>query len=85
MVRSLGYAMLTSAWWVLPLEFLHGLTFGAMWAAGVQHTSNIAPRSLEATAQTVFAGLYNGAGSSPTALRLAVISHTSSYQGSAVS
>ena len=61
MVRSLGYAMLTSAWWVLPLEFLHGLTFGAMWAAGVQHTSNIAPRSLEATAQTVFAGLYNGA------------------------
>lgn len=61
-VRSLGYAMLTSAWWVLPLEFLHGLTFGAMWAAGVQHTSNIAPRSLEATAQTVFAGLYNGLG-----------------------
>lgn len=59
-VRSVGYALLPSPWLVLPYEFLHGLTFGAMWAAGVQHTSNIAPRSLEATAQTIFSGLYSG-------------------------
>jgi len=45
--RAIGYSFLESSWWVLPLELLHGLTFGATWAAGIEHTSNIAPPGLE--------------------------------------
>ena len=42
--RALGYSFLTSSWWVLPLELLHGLTFGATWAAGIENTGAMWPR-----------------------------------------
>merc|ERR1712130_613496 len=61
-VRVLGYSVLQNPWWVLPLELLHGLTFGAMYAAGIHYSSKLLPPELSATAQGLFGGVYNGIG-----------------------
>mmetsp|Transcript_4714 Transcript_4714/g.11739 ORF Transcript_4714/g.11739 Transcript_4714/m.11739 type:complete len:329 (-) Transcript_4714:8-994(-) len=63
-VRVFCYSLLVNPWTVLPLELLHGLSFGAMWAAGIHHTRELAPPALQATAQGVFTGMYSGLGSS---------------------
>lgn len=47
---------------MLPVEVLHGLTFGLAWAAGTAYSAQIAPPGLEATAQSLFQGLYFGVG-----------------------
>lgn len=41
-------------WAVLPIEALHGVTFGCAWAAGTLYSSRIAPPGLEATTQALF-------------------------------
>jgi len=61
-VRVLGYSILQHPWRVLPLELLHGLTFGAMKAAGVHFSCKLLPPSLSATAQGLFGGVYSGIG-----------------------
>ncbi|KAK9796993.1 hypothetical protein WJX73_010487 [Symbiochloris irregularis] len=49
-------------WAVLPIELLHGVTFGCAWSAGTLNCSRIAPKGLEATTQALFNGLYMGVG-----------------------
>jgi MFS family permease len=61
-IRSFGYCIIPSAWWVLPFELFHGLMFAAFWTAGVQYASDIAPPGLEATAQGVFNASFSGLG-----------------------
>lgn len=51
-----------SPWLVLPVELLHGLTFGLTWSAGVAKGASIAPPGLEATTQSAFQGLMFGLG-----------------------
>lgn len=41
-------------WAVLPIEILHGVTFGCAWSAGTLNCSRIAPKGLEATTQALF-------------------------------
>ena len=53
---------------VLAANLLHGLTFSAMWAAGVTYASQIAPRGLGATAQGLFSGAVMGLGAALGAL-----------------
>ena len=46
-VRLLLYYFLQwapSVWLVLPVELLHGFTFGGLWAASTEHLSRIAKR-----------------------------------------
>ncbi|MCJ7552212.1 MAG: MFS transporter, partial [Anaerolineae bacterium] len=50
-IQSLAYSLLSSAWGALPLQLMHGLSFSAMWAAGVSYAADIAPEGTEATAQ----------------------------------
>ena len=49
-IQSLAYSLLSSAWGALPLQLLHGLSFSAMWAAGVSYAAEVAPEGTEATA-----------------------------------
>ena len=49
-----GLAYVGTPWAVLPIELLHGITFGCAWAAGTLYCSRIAPRGLEATTQALF-------------------------------
>lgn len=61
-LRALAYTLLTSAWWVLPIELLHGVTFACMWTAVVAHASNVAPKGLEATSQGILNATFGGLG-----------------------
>lgn len=53
-VRSFGYAFMPILAVALSFQLLHGLTFSAMWAAGVTYASENAPVGLGATAQSLF-------------------------------
>jgi PPP family 3-phenylpropionic acid transporter len=45
-IRAFGYSVVHAPLPVLALQFLHGLTFAAMWAAGVSFAGEIAPPGL---------------------------------------
>ncbi|GBF88640.1 hypothetical protein Rsub_01539 [Raphidocelis subcapitata] len=65
-LRLGGYALLPhapSAWAVLPIELLHGVTFATSWGAGIVTCKRLAPPHLNATMQSVFSALYGGVGS----------------------
>lgn len=55
--------LMPSPWCVLLAEPLHGVTFGAAWAAGVARAAALAPPGLAATVQSIYAGVYLGLGS----------------------
>ena len=61
-VRLLGFAGAASIWVLVPLQFLHSLTFGAFHTASVTYVSRCVPRELQGTAQTTFAALTTGVG-----------------------
>ncbi|MCB0060461.1 MAG: MFS transporter [Caldilineaceae bacterium] len=59
-VRMAGYALMSAAWVALPINLLHGLTFSAMWVAGVSYANRAAPPGMGATAQGVLSGVSMG-------------------------
>jgi PPP family 3-phenylpropionic acid transporter len=59
-VRLLTYAIISTPWLVLPVQLLHGLSFSALWVAGVAYADKIAPPGLGATAQGLFTGVFMG-------------------------
>ncbi|KAK9828635.1 hypothetical protein WJX72_001232 [[Myrmecia] bisecta] len=70
-LRLMCYSMLGSfgtPWAVLPIECLHGVTFGCSWAAGTVNCARISPPGLKSTTQAIFAGLYFGVGTGLGAL-----------------
>ena len=48
-IRYICYSFIPSAWYVLAIEPLHGVTFGAMWAATTSYGGLISPDGLAAT------------------------------------
>ncbi|EGD78638.1 hypothetical protein PTSG_01616 [Salpingoeca rosetta] len=60
--RLLYYSQLTRAWLVLPIELLHGLTFGLSWAAVASYSYKISPKGYEATTQGITSALFWGLG-----------------------
>jgi PPP family 3-phenylpropionic acid transporter len=67
-VRLFAYTLLPPVWLVLPINLLHGLTFSALWVAGVSYANEVAPKGLGATAQGLFTGMTMGLGSAGGAL-----------------
>ena len=59
-VRAMAVSYVTIPWMILVTQLLHGLTFSAMWVAGVSYADEIAPPGLGATAQGLFAGVFMG-------------------------
>ncbi|GAB4572910.1 MAG: MFS transporter [Anaerolineae bacterium] len=66
-LRGLAWGLVTDPTWGLAVQLLHGLSFSALWTAGVLYVNAIAPEGLGASAQalfsTVFWGLSRAAGS----------------------
>lgn len=67
-VRLLAYTLLPPVWLVLPINLLHGLTFSALWVAGVSYANEVAPEGMGATAQGLFNGVMMGLGAAGGAL-----------------
>jgi len=64
-IRLLLYTSMSwwsTVWLVLPVELLHGITFGLTWSVGSKKSALIAPPGLESTTQSVFQGLMFGLG-----------------------
>jgi MFS transporter, PPP family, 3-phenylpropionic acid transporter len=59
-LRMFSYALMPAAWVVLPIHLLHGLTFSAMWMAGVSYANRAAPAGMGATAQGLLSGISMG-------------------------
>lgn len=61
-VRFLYIAWLTEPWWVLPFEFVQGVTHAAVWAACCSYFAQTAPAALRGSAQGVLQGIHHGLG-----------------------
>ncbi|KAL0879833.1 hypothetical protein ABMA27_002373 [Loxostege sticticalis] len=61
-LRFLYISWLTNPWWVLPFEFVQGVTHAAVWAACCSYIAHGTPPRLRSSAQGVLQGLHHGLG-----------------------
>lgn len=52
-IRYLCYSFIPNAWYVLAIEPLHGVTFGAMWAATASYSGVISPEGVASTVMAI--------------------------------
>jgi MFS transporter, PPP family, 3-phenylpropionic acid transporter len=62
-LRLVCYSLTTQPWVVLVIQLCHGLTFAAIFTAGVHFAGQIAPPGMQATTQGMFSGMLMGFGS----------------------
>ncbi|XP_066298488.1 major facilitator superfamily domain-containing protein 6-like isoform X2 [Branchiostoma lanceolatum] len=75
-IRFMSYSLIPSPWWVLMIEPLHGITFGAMYSAAITYASLIAPPGMETTVQGIVGAVYYGVGRASGALLGGALFHT---------
>ncbi|KMQ92798.1 major facilitator superfamily domain-containing protein 6-like isoform x1 protein [Lasius niger] len=61
-LRFLYISWLRNPWWVLPFEFIQGITHAAVWAACCSYIAHNTPSQLRSSAQGVLQGLHHGLG-----------------------
>ena len=61
-LRLICYSLTTQPWVVLVIQLCHGLTFAAIYTAGVYYADQIAPPGMKATTQGMFSGTLMGFG-----------------------
>lgn len=61
-LRFLYISWLTNPWWILPFEFMQGITHAAVWAACCSYIAHNTPPQLRSSAQGVLQGLHHGLG-----------------------
>uniref|UniRef100_A0A1B6E9T4 Major facilitator superfamily associated domain-containing protein n=3 Tax=Clastoptera arizonana TaxID=38151 RepID=A0A1B6E9T4_9HEMI len=61
-LRFLYISYLKNPWWVLPFEFMQGITHAAVWAACCSYIAHNTPQQLRSSAQGVLQGIHHGLG-----------------------
>ncbi len=61
-LRLLAYSATSATWLILLIQVVHGLTFAAVYTAGVYFADQVAPPGMKATAQGMFNGTLMGFG-----------------------
>ena len=61
-LRYCCYSLLQNPWVVLPIELLHGVTYGALWPACTSYCHMVAPEGMATTIQSVTFAVKNGLG-----------------------
>lgn len=61
-LRFLYISWLTNPWYVLPFEFMQGITHAAVWAACCSYIAHNTPQQLRSSAQGVLQGIHHGLG-----------------------
>lgn len=61
-LRYILYYIIKNPWYVIPVEILHGWTFGVFYATMTSYARHYAPSGTEATMQGVLGGLFEGLG-----------------------
>ncbi|XP_062603556.1 major facilitator superfamily domain-containing protein 6-A-like [Saccostrea cucullata] len=62
LARFIYISLLENPWWVLPFEFVQGLTHAAVWAACCSYVTQAIPVGLRSSAQGILQGLHHGLG-----------------------
>ncbi|XP_031631871.1 major facilitator superfamily domain-containing protein 6-A isoform X2 [Contarinia nasturtii] len=61
-IRLICYSLLTNPWWVLPIEFSQGMTFGISYTAMTMYANVVAPSGTSATLQGLVGAIFEGVG-----------------------
>jgi MFS family permease len=61
-VRFVSYSLIPGAWFVLPVELLHGVTYGLLMPTVTSYGSPIIPPEMSATIQGIIGGLFDSLG-----------------------
>lgn len=61
-IRFLYISWLSNPWYVLPFEFMQGITHAAVWAACCSYIAHNTPQQLRSSAQGVLQGIHHGLG-----------------------
>ncbi|PFX34593.1 Major facilitator superfamily domain-containing protein 6 [Stylophora pistillata] len=61
-IRYVLYSFIHNAWYILAVEPLHGVTFGAMWAATTSYGGLISPEGMRATVMSLVMATHFGLG-----------------------
>lgn len=61
-LRFLYISWLTNPWYVLPFEFMQGITHAAVWAACCSYIAHNTPKEFRSSAQGLLQGLHHGLG-----------------------
>ncbi|RLN20584.1 hypothetical protein BBJ28_00018109 [Nothophytophthora sp. Chile5] len=61
-IRMIVYTFVEHPWWALPIETLHGLTYGLLLAAFTNYVYQTAPKGAEGTMIGVLAAVQRGVG-----------------------
>ncbi|KAK7076566.1 Major facilitator superfamily domain-containing protein 6, partial [Halocaridina rubra] len=61
-VRFLYISWINNPWWVLPFEFIQGITHAAVWAACCSYIAHNTPQHLRSSSQGVLQGIHHGFG-----------------------
>lgn len=61
-LRYLGYGLISKPWLVLPIQALHGITFGLGWPGFTNFAITNAPKGMATTLQAIMLGMYIGVG-----------------------
>ena len=61
-IRFLYISLLQNPWWVLPFEFVQGITHATVWAACSSFIAHVTPQPLRESSQGVLQGLHHGLG-----------------------
>ncbi|KAG0727341.1 Major facilitator superfamily domain-containing protein 6 [Chionoecetes opilio] len=59
-VRLILYSLVTNPWLFLPIELLHGISFGVAYPSFTCYASSIAPKGAAATTQAIFGATFFG-------------------------
>ena len=62
-IRFASYSFIPNAWYVLAIEPLHGVTYGALWATATSYGGQIAPPGMAATVIGLISAVHSGLGS----------------------
>ncbi|XP_030846428.1 major facilitator superfamily domain-containing protein 6-like [Strongylocentrotus purpuratus] len=87
-LRFVGYSLLQNPWAVIPIELLHGVTYGSMWPACTSYIHLISPPDMAATMQSLTYSIRGGLGKGIGTIIGGVIYHNygarNLFRGSAI-
>lgn len=52
-IRLMLYSILSNPWWVLPIEFMQGITFGIFYTTMTTYANIVSPSGTAATLQVI--------------------------------
>lgn len=63
-IRYFSYSFVYNPWFILPVQLLHGITYGLAWPMFTAFANSTAPKGMASTLQSIVACCFMGVGKS---------------------